>query len=197
MTESVPLVEKKEMNTRSVNVIEQMDLDPNPNWKCEKGPKPDQCIPAYIPEDQDDYRIRCSKCASRHEEEVYYQEKKTLYEELKYSAHSNGCRNFYQYQMEYANVVDAYEMYVKGTELKPSGDVVLGKVVYGNVGLDFTKYHPEWKAISKRKRDRYYEEQTAKWTRIFPLPSEDDEMEIDAKKLYNQKHQKKEVYNLE
>ncbi|CAG8646574.1 11042_t:CDS:2, partial [Paraglomus occultum] len=69
MTESVPLVEKKEMNTRSVNVIEKMDLDPNPNWKCEKGPKPDQCIPAYIPEDQDDYRIRCSKCASRHEEE--------------------------------------------------------------------------------------------------------------------------------
>ncbi|CAG8656571.1 8667_t:CDS:1, partial [Paraglomus occultum] len=123
--------------------------------------------------------------------------KKSFYEKLKYSAHSDGCREFYQEGEAYDNVADAYEMYVKGTQLAANGDVIDKKYIYGNVGFDWTVYHPEWKPTKKWPKAPYYEERTRKWRAMFVDFPEEDEISQGALKAYNKKHPKKEVYQLE
>src|SRR6185312_12619035 len=148
---------------------------------------------------QEDYRVRCTRCVQRKNEEVYYQEKKSFYNSLKYTAHSGSCERAYKHGQDTDQIDDAYDLYVKGTGLKPSGDVVLGKIVYGNTGIDFTKHHPEWRATNRREKDPYYDQRTALWQKVFSDIDVEEEKVVDAMDLYEEKHSEptKEVYNVE
>ncbi|CAG8669338.1 5655_t:CDS:1, partial [Paraglomus occultum] len=93
--EEIPLVEKHQLHIRPVNVIEAMDteqsqeldameIDPNPKWKCMKGPKELNCIPVYTPDHILDDPEPCEKCAKRQDEYHHFRRKKSFYEKLKY-----------------------------------------------------------------------------------------------------------------
>jgi len=208
MQEEVQLIEKHQLHIQSVNIIEAMDtdqlqeldameIDPNPKWKCKKGPKELACMRVFIPDDVDDDREPCSKCAPRVEEQAEFQRKKAYYETLKYDAHSDGWRNHVQYAMERSEVDDAYDMYIKGTQLAANGDIVDKDTVYGNVGFDWTVHHPEWKPTKKRRRDPLYEVRTKKWRRMFVDFPEEDQIARGAMEHYEKKQLEKEVYQLE
>jgi len=189
--EVVPLVEKTQFHIRSVNVTEKMVIDPNPNWKCKKGPNYFKCMPAYIPDDQEDYRKPCSKCQGRWDEERDYEDAKQKYSDYKYEAHSDGCRSYYAENVLTGaeEIQEAYAVYVPGTTLKPSGEVSDKTTTYGNVGKCWTNYHPEWKTTAKRKKDPDYAKRTELWKQRFLRLPEPEPMELDEPR--------KEVYRME
>jgi len=41
--------------------------------------------------------------------------------------------------------------------------VVKGNIALGEVGGDWTQYHPEWKPSKPRRKDLYYDRRTAEW----------------------------------
>ena len=206
--EVIPLIEKKQLRIRMVSVIEQMDIDQpqerdamevdyNPSWKCSEGSKEFQCMKRFIPDDVDEDPEPCVKCHNRYYEQVRYAEAKAKYDSFKYTAHSDSCASHYRHGRGYDEVEDAYAWYKKGTQLKPNGDIVDKNVIYGNVGSDWTKYHPEWKPTITRKKDPRYKERTKKWKTWFIDVPEEDEIARQALEAYEEKHRKNEVYELE
>ena len=89
---------------------------------------------------------------------------------------------------------EEYTLWVKGSELKMNGEVVLKGKALGNVGLSWTKYHPEGEPPKPRERDPSYDERTERWINIFAYEHEErqpDKYEVDAMKLWHEKHDPK------
>lgn len=155
---------------------------PKSEWQCKIGPKEQTCIKWTCYEEDPE---PCSKCADKYWEKMDYDEKKQWYEEEKYNAHALGWRSYSDGTKSQGQVLaEDYDLYVKGSQLKMNGEVVLKGKALGYVGASWTTYHPE--AKQEREKAPGYEWRSEKWKPFFQTST--DRATDDAMKLWHEKH---------
>ncbi|CAG8608430.1 3066_t:CDS:2, partial [Paraglomus occultum] len=151
---------------------------PKSKWKCREGPKEQTCINkrAY-----DDDPIPCSKCANKYWEKEDYDYNKQKYSDFKMEYHSDGWRAVYECRMTKGDLAaNIYDLWVKGSELKMNGEVVVGGKALGHIGLSWTKYHPEAEPKQPREKEPGYEWRSNQWYREFVGEPEGETNQLDV-----------------
>ncbi|CAG8651633.1 5134_t:CDS:2, partial [Paraglomus occultum] len=101
-----------------------------------KGPKSYTCIQGFMPENDVQ---PCEKCKDKADENDRFESVRSSFIREKKAVHANSWKKD-------SDAVDrAYELYLKGAQLKPNSQAVKGNITLGELGDDWTQYHPEWR----------------------------------------------------